>query len=217
MLSSGWSQVGFNLLYSGDAYQEEQPTDCTVIHLALICWRNRRRRRRWGSSVVGLKWVAQAAVLPLALKDMESVLLFLSFSVLFAFCTKSMVETVYVLCVCRVGGGVVMFSAGLQGEVCGSDIRQHAKLRGHPQQWNWRQTNWQAVGRRELVQIASHFHAPTPLALHQGEGGWRGEPCVRVCAVKCVCWHPLGKWMSLSCPSAHVDSRFSHIHTQTYT
>lgn len=49
---------------------------------------------------------------------------------------------VYGLCVCRVGDwGVVIFSAGLQGEVCGSDIRQHAKLRGHPQQWNWRQTN----------------------------------------------------------------------------
>lgn len=31
-----------------------------------------------------------------------------------------------------------MLSAGLQGEVCESDIRQHAKLPGQPQQWNWR-------------------------------------------------------------------------------
>lgn len=61
-----------NLLYSGDAYQEEQPTDCTVIHLALIC-------RGWGGgggggkgSAVGPSWVAQAAVIPLALKDTKT-------------------------------------------------------------------------------------------------------------------------------------------------
>jgi len=51
--------------------------------------------------------------------------------------------------------------------VCGSDIRQHVKLQGLPQQWNCR---WliDRLLERKPVQIASHFHAPTVQALHKG-------------------------------------------------
>lgn len=71
-----------------------------------------------------------------------------------------------------------MLSGGLQGWVRGSDIRQHARLQGHPQQWNWRRLIDRLLEAKP-VQIASHFHAPTLLALHQGEGGRLRE--TRVC------------------------------------
>ncbi len=226
MLSSGWSQVGFIWLDSGDAYQEEQPTNCTAIHLPLICWGRWRWWARWGRSAVGLKWVAKAAVLPLASKDMASVFSYLHFAWYVKNPKRKRQEKTVCEIVCLwVVGGVIALSAGLQGWECGSDIRQHAKLQGHPQRWNCR---WliDRLLETKPVQIASHFHAPTLLTLHQGESKWLGETHIRECMCACV-WvgmllrvvqtsDPLGKWMSLSQSSAHVDSTFSHMYKYTH-
>lgn len=111
----------------------------------------------------------------------------------------------------RVVEDVITLTTGLQGWACESDLRQHVKLQGLPQQWNCR---WliDRLLKTQPVQIASHFHAPALLTLHQG--GRRpagGEVCV---CVRRYTLDSLGKRMSLSQSSAHVR-RFTHtdIHT----
>lgn len=70
--------------------------------------------------------------------------------------------------------------------VCGSDIRQHVKLQGIPQQCN---CGWliDRLLETKQVKIASHFHAPTLRVPHKGERLVAGEDactfgvCVWVC------------------------------------
>lgn len=95
--------------------------------------------------------------------------------------------------------------------VCGSDIRQHVKLQGLPQQCN---CGWliDRLVEMKQVRIASHFHAPTLCVPRQGErlvAGknacvW-GSGCVGGGLVVLVCrlsgvqtFEPPGKCISLS-------------------
>ena len=94
----------------------------------------------------------------------------------------------------------------LQGRGCGSDIRRRAKLQGRPQQWNCRRLIDRLL-ETTAVQIASHFHAPTPRALHQGEGGRDVCECVWVgMLLRGVCR-----------PTREVDVTLTVIYTHTHT
>lgn len=104
---------------------------------------------------------------------------------IFAFCKKDKITIItppQLLHPHNVLWGCNNAQLGLQCWVCGSDIRQHAKLQGHPRQWNCRWLIDRLLERKQ-VQIASHFHAPTRRDLHQGEGEQHGR--VRVCASVC--------------------------------
>lgn len=119
----------------------EQPTDCTVIHLALICcW----GKRRWaeGGGRCSLTEVGGTSISPaFASIYLEFIFPYLTcaFYLFIYFCIlhKTRFDHFLIgLVVVDVLGQPV--GSGGWGGACDSDIRQHVKLCGHPQRWNWR-------------------------------------------------------------------------------
>lgn len=124
---------------------------------------------------------------------------------------------------CRGDVDVVTLRAGLPGGVCGSDIRQHAKLQGRPQQWNCRRLIDRLLETKASPDSQSLSRSHTPRSPPGGRWVARRDVSVCVCvggwvvgyAVKGVCRH----WTQGSgCHSrSHVYMETAQFHTCTQT
>ena len=91
---------------------------------------------------------------------------------------------------CRGDVDVVTLRAGLPGGVCGSDIRQHAKLQGRPQQWNCRRLIDRLLETKASPDSQSLSRSHTPRSPPGGR--WVARRDVSVCVCVCVC---VGGWV----------------------